>query len=69
MTGKMTAYTDNNDTADEAADPATARAIHVIGNQVESRDLFSLGREIVIAHGGDRYRLRLTSQNKLILTK
>ena len=26
-------------------------------------------REIIIAHGDDAYRLRLTSQNKLILTK
>ena len=26
-------------------------------------------REIIIAHGEDTYRLRLTSQNKLILTK
>ena len=41
----------------------------MIDNQVESRDLFSVVREIVIAHGDDKYRLRLTSQNKLILTK
>ncbi len=26
-------------------------------------------REIIIAHGDEIYRLRLTSQNKLILTK
>ncbi|WP_420135803.1 hemin uptake protein HemP [Rhodopseudomonas sp.] len=50
-------------------DQVSRRAIMMIDNQVESRDLFSLGREIVIAHGDDRYRLRLTSQNKLILTK
>lgn len=50
-------------------DPSARRAIMMIDNQVESRDLFSLGREIVIAHGDDKYRLRLTSQNKLILTK
>ncbi|MCG6204626.1 hemin uptake protein HemP [Rhodopseudomonas sp. HC1] len=49
--------------------PSTTRAIRMIDNQVESSDLFSLGREIVIAHGDDKYRLRLTSQNKLILTK
>lgn len=48
---------------------ASRRAIMMIDNQVESRDLFSSGREIVIAHGDDKYRLRLTSQNKLILTK
>lgn len=49
--------------------PAGQRAIAMTGNQIDSRELFSLDREIVIAHGDDRYRLRLTSQNKLILTK
>jgi hemin uptake protein HemP len=39
------------------------------GNRIDSRELFSTEREIIIAHGGDIYRLRLTSQNKLILTK
>ena len=36
---------------------------------IDSRDLFVEVREIVIGHGEDRYRLRLTAQNKLILTK
>ena len=39
------------------------------GNRIDSRELFATEREIIIAHGGDNYRLRLTSQNKLILTK
>jgi hemin uptake protein HemP len=39
------------------------------GNRIESRELFAAEREIMIAHGDDIYRLRLTSQNKLILTK
>lgn len=52
-----------------ASGPTGQRAIAMTGNQIDSRDLFSLDREIVIAHGDDRYRLRLTSQNKLILTK
>ena len=39
------------------------------GNRIESRDLFTNEREIIIAHGEDTYRLRLTTQNKLILTK
>ena len=39
------------------------------GNRLESRDIFAVEREIIIAHGEDSYRLRLTSQNKLILTK
>jgi hemin uptake protein HemP len=36
---------------------------------VDSRELFAATREIIIAHGTDVYRLRLTMQNKLILTK
>jgi len=39
------------------------------GNRIDSRELFAAEREIIIAHGEDVYRLRLTSQNKLILTK
>jgi hemin uptake protein HemP len=39
------------------------------GNRLDSRDLFATEREIIISHGEDNYRLRLTSQNKLILTK
>jgi hemin uptake protein HemP len=39
------------------------------GNRIESRDLFAVEREIIIVHGEDIYRMRLTSQNKLILTK
>jgi len=48
--------------------PAT-RSVTVTGNRIDSRDVFSGDREIIIAHGEDTYRLRLTSQNKLILTK
>jgi len=36
---------------------------------LESTRLFSVGREVRIRHGGEEYRLRLTSNNKLILTK
>lgn len=49
--------------------PGTSRNVVVSGNEINSRDLFCSDRELVIAHGSDRYRLRLTSQNKLILTK
>jgi len=41
----------------------------MIDCRIESRDLFASTREVTIAHGGDVYRLRLTAQNKLILTK
>jgi hemin uptake protein HemP len=53
-----------------AASPApTTRSIVMSGNRLDSRELFAVEREIIIAHGEDKYRLRPTSQNKLILTK
>ena len=45
------------------------RGIPLRDNRIESRDLFVGTREITIAHGEEVYRLRLTAQNKLILTK
>jgi len=36
---------------------------------IESARLFVTGREVRIRHAGEEYRLRLTSNNKLILTK
>ncbi|MCK1514787.1 hemin uptake protein HemP [Bradyrhizobium sp. 190] len=48
---------------------AVTRSLAVSGNRIDSRELFATEREIIIAHGEDNYRLRLTSQNKLILTK
>ena len=46
-----------------------AKTLIMSGNRLDSRDLFSAEREIIIVHGEEHYRLRLTSQNKLILTK
>lgn len=46
-----------------------ARAIPMVEAQLDSRDLFAAGRLITIAHGDQTYQLRLTAQNKLILTK
>lgn len=37
--------------------------------ELDSRTLFADTREIIIQHEDERYRLRLTSNNKLILTK
>lgn len=55
---------------DRGAKTSTAeRAIAVRGNTLDSKELFSGDREIIIVHGAENYRLRLTSQNKLILTK
>jgi len=49
--------------------PGTERRLTMIDNRLDSRDLFVDTHEIVILHGRDAYHLRLTSQNKLILTK
>ena len=67
----MTAAADNGGGAGKPSDsPAAAtRSIAMNGNRIESSALFAVEREIIIAHGEDTYRLCLTSQNKLILTK
>ncbi|MGE0563423.1 MAG: hemin uptake protein HemP [Pseudolabrys sp.] len=52
-----------------AASTGGRRSIAVGGDRIDSRDLFIGTREIIIEHGDDHYRLRLTAQNKLILTK
>ena len=46
-----------------AGDVSSAR------RRVSSKDLFGPLRELVIEHVGEEYRLRITSQGKLILTK
>lgn len=58
----------------EAAPPAGAgsarrRALTISDNRIASTDLFVDTREVVIQHGNMSYRLRLTAQDKLILTK
>ena len=61
---------DNTGSAAKPPDTASsARSLVISGNRIDSRELFSSEREIIIAHGEEAYRLRLTSQNKLILTK
>jgi len=37
--------------------------------RVSSSELFGAQNEILIEHNNDEYRLRITSNNKLILTK
>jgi hemin uptake protein HemP len=61
--------TTSGDSVRGPADSAPTRSITMRGNRIESRDLFAVEREIIIVHGEDLYRMRLTSQNKLILTK
>lgn len=48
---------------------AESRQIGLTANSLNARDLFASSREIAIVHGDETYRLRLTAQNKLILTK
>ena len=57
----------NTDSARSAASPQ--RSVPLLNNRIDSRDLFVGTREITIVHGEETYRLRLTAQNKLILTK
>jgi hemin uptake protein HemP len=45
------------------------RSVLIANNRIDSQALFDGSREIVIAHGSEIYRLRVTAQNKLILTK
>jgi hemin uptake protein HemP len=66
----------NADQPDSSSDPdkriRTAlieRSVPLADNRINSRDLFAATREILILHGDETYRLRLTAQHKLILTK
>lgn len=51
------------------AEAQAGRAITITDNSFDTREIFVGTREVTITHGGERYRLRLTAQNKLILTK
>ncbi|MGX9391399.1 hemin uptake protein HemP [Nitrobacteraceae bacterium UC4446_H13] len=66
---KTSQENDHNPKDRDTTISVAARTIAVQGNTLDSKDLFSSGREIIIMHGAESYRLRLTSQNKLILTK
>ena len=73
VSGKINADSGQEAPRNAAANPLTSsvetRKINVIGDRIDSRELFINTRELTIAHGPDVYRLRLTAQNKLILTK
>ena len=68
-TNDMSAATGDNARTKAGTPASAARSLAISGNRIDSRELFATEREIIIAHGEDNYRLRLTSQNKLILTK
>lgn len=59
----------NDDNASDRPTAEQSRSVVLRGNRFDSRDIFQSVREIIIAHGEETYRLRLTAQNKLILTK
>lgn len=50
-------------------DCCLSRQINIIDAEINSQELFQTSRELLIRHGTELYRLRLTSLNKLILTK
>jgi hemin uptake protein HemP len=60
---------EQRNTSGERLPSAQQRPLTITDNRLDSRDLFVGTREIVIRHGSDSYHLRLTAQNKLILTK
>lgn len=68
----MNTVDDEDKANNSGATPSVAaakRQVLLADNRMDSRDLFAGVREITIAHGDETYRLRLTAQNKLILTK
>ena len=61
--------TTRNPVREPLTSSSEGRKISIAADRIDSRDLFINTREITIAHGAEVYRLRLTAQNKLILTK
>jgi hemin uptake protein HemP len=51
------------------AKPADTAAARPAIRRIEVRELLNGQREAVLVHAGDEYRLRITSKDKLILTK
>ncbi len=50
--------------------PAGVQALQTpVPARLDSAQLFAGQREVVILHQGEAYRLRITRQDKLILTK
>ena len=47
----------------------TAQGAQIAPRSIDSTALFAGSNELVITHNGSAYRLRITRQDKLILTK
>lgn len=45
------------------------RVIMLAENRIQSMDLFQQEKELIILHNSEEYKLRLTGNGKLILTK
>ncbi|MDF2366686.1 hemin uptake protein HemP [Sneathiella sp.] len=45
------------------------RTIMLVDDTLQSGELFAHGKELTIAHNSEFYKLRLTGNGKLILTK
>ena len=65
----MTTDGQADDGRDGSERDAERRTIVMVKGEINSGDLFVGTRAIMINHGGQMYRLQLTAQNKLILTK
>jgi len=50
-------------------DVPTVTGSQLVQPRLRSMELLGTAREVVIEHAGEEYRLRLTRQGKLILTK
>ena len=59
----------NLDQQSQPSSQLESRATNESRVRVDSQHLLKGGRELFIAHGGEEYRLRLTRNDKLILTK
>ncbi|MGA0598847.1 hemin uptake protein HemP [Enterovirga sp. CN4-39] len=53
----------------QSSSPERPRPQHGEPRAVQASQLLGGAREIIILHRGERYRLRLTQHDKLILTK
>lgn len=63
---------DNKNSLTTQATSASTTEAHkgnLYKKRIASTELFRGERELIIEHGSDEYRLRLTNQGKLILTK
>ena len=69
MSSRSDQDTGNPSTGEGNPKATVKRTITIIGDHIDSHDLFVGTREIIIGHGEDRYKLKLTPKQKLIMTK